>query len=99
MGSHDHTSYNPHHQRGELRQAIHRGQCQSLQTGTPFGRNPLRVLIRAACRGWKISGITVGGWKLDADGILSILDTPGLRVQLDPGAVALYCRNGYRADE
>ena len=36
---------------------------------------------------------------MDADGILSILDTLGLRVQLDPGAVAKYSCSVYRADE
>ena len=37
-----------------------------------------------------IDDITIGGWKLDADGMLSIPTQPGLGLQLDPDAVARY---------
>jgi L-alanine-DL-glutamate epimerase-like enolase superfamily enzyme len=37
-----------------------------------------------------VDELTVGGWSLDADGMLSIPDQPGLGVLLDPGAVARY---------
>ena len=39
-----------------------------------------------------IDEIAVGGWRLDADGMLPIPATPGLGVQLDPDAVAKYTR-------
>jgi len=35
-----------------------------------------------------IDDIAVGGWRLDAEGLLPIPDTPGLGVRLDPDAVA-----------
>jgi L-alanine-DL-glutamate epimerase-like enolase superfamily enzyme len=34
-----------------------------------------------------IDDLTVGGWRLDADGMLAIPDAPGLGVRLDPNAV------------
>jgi D-galactarolactone cycloisomerase len=37
-----------------------------------------------------IDEITVGGWMLDADGMLAIPDTPGLGLQLDRDAVEKY---------
>ena len=37
-----------------------------------------------------IDEITVGGWQLDADGMLAIPDSPGLGLELDPDAVAKY---------
>ncbi|MBL8872428.1 MAG: mandelate racemase/muconate lactonizing enzyme family protein [Planctomycetaceae bacterium] len=37
-----------------------------------------------------IDDITVGGWKLDADGMLSIPQKPGLGIQLDPDQVLKY---------
>ena len=37
-----------------------------------------------------IDRLTVGGWTLDADGMLAIPSTPGLGIQLDPDAVARY---------
>ncbi len=37
-----------------------------------------------------IDDITLGGWSLDADGMLAIPDAPGLGLQLDPEAVARY---------
>jgi D-galactarolactone cycloisomerase len=37
-----------------------------------------------------IDDITVGGWKLDADGMLAIPTEPGLGLQLDPDAVHKY---------
>lgn len=37
-----------------------------------------------------IDDITVGGWKLDADGMLSIPQKPGLGIQLDPDQVVKY---------
>jgi D-galactarolactone cycloisomerase len=39
-----------------------------------------------------IDEITVGGWHLDADGMLAIPDSPGLGLELDPDAVAKYTR-------
>jgi L-alanine-DL-glutamate epimerase-like enolase superfamily enzyme len=37
-----------------------------------------------------IDEITVGGWRLDADGMLAIPAGPGLGVELDRAAVARY---------
>ena len=37
-----------------------------------------------------IDEITVGGWELDADGMLAIPDKPGLGLELDPDAVKKY---------
>lgn len=37
-----------------------------------------------------IDNITIGGWQLDADGMLSIPTQPGLGLELDPDAVARY---------
>jgi D-galactarolactone cycloisomerase len=45
-----------------------------------------------------IDELTVGGWKLDHDGMLAIPDAPGLGVQLDPGAIAKYTRGGQLPD-
>lgn len=39
-----------------------------------------------------IDEITVGGWQLDADGMLAIPTTPGLGLELDPDAVKKYTR-------
>jgi len=39
-----------------------------------------------------IDEITLGGWKLDADGMLKIPTKPGLGLELDPDAVAKYTR-------
>jgi L-alanine-DL-glutamate epimerase-like enolase superfamily enzyme len=39
-----------------------------------------------------IDEITVGGWHLDADGMLAIPDSPGLGLELDPDAVAKFTR-------
>lgn len=40
-----------------------------------------------------IDEITLGGWRLDGDGMLAIPTTPGLGLQLDPDAVAKYTGN------
>ena len=37
-----------------------------------------------------IDEITLGGWKLDSDGMLAIPTSPGLGLELDPDAVAKY---------
>ena len=37
-----------------------------------------------------IDEITIGGWKLDADGMLAIPNTPGLGLELDPEVVKKY---------
>lgn len=37
-----------------------------------------------------IDDITIGGWQLDADGMLNIPTQPGLGLELDPDAVARY---------
>jgi L-alanine-DL-glutamate epimerase-like enolase superfamily enzyme len=37
-----------------------------------------------------IDDMAVGGWKLDADGMLPISSAPGLGLQLDPDRVAKY---------
>lgn len=37
-----------------------------------------------------IDDITIGGWQLDAEGMLSIPNKPGLGLELDPAAVAKY---------
>ena len=39
-----------------------------------------------------VDEIAAGGWTLDKDGMLSIPDTPGLGVALDPDAVSRYTR-------
>jgi D-galactarolactone cycloisomerase len=39
-----------------------------------------------------IDEITVGGWKLDSDGMLQIPTKPGLGLELDPAAVQKYTR-------
>ncbi len=39
-----------------------------------------------------IDGITAGGWKLDADGMLPVPDAPGLGLTLDLEALAKYTR-------
>lgn len=46
-----------------------------------------------------IDDITVGGWKLDADGMLTIPQKPGLGIQLDPDQVVKYsgCRDLLRS--
>ena len=40
-----------------------------------------------------IDELTLGGWKLDADGMLAIPQGPGLGIQLDPEALARYSDN------
>lgn len=40
-----------------------------------------------------IDEITLGGWRLDGDGMLAIPTTPGLGLELDPDAVAKYTGN------
>jgi L-alanine-DL-glutamate epimerase-like enolase superfamily enzyme len=37
-----------------------------------------------------IDEITVGGWKLDADGMLAIPTKPGLGIDLDPDVLKKY---------
>jgi L-alanine-DL-glutamate epimerase-like enolase superfamily enzyme len=37
-----------------------------------------------------IDDITIGGWQLDADGMLCIPTQPGLGLELDPDAIARY---------
>ena len=37
-----------------------------------------------------IDEITVGGWKLDADGMLAIPTKPGLGLELDPDVLKRY---------
>jgi len=39
-----------------------------------------------------VDEIVVGGWKLDADGMLAIPDKPGLGITIDPDAVKRYSR-------
>ena len=38
----------------------------------------------------EIDAIVVGGWRVDEDGMLSIPDSPGLGVLVDPDEVAKY---------
>ncbi len=40
-----------------------------------------------------VDEIAVGGWPLDADGMLAIPTEPGLGLTLDPEALARYCTN------
>jgi D-galactarolactone cycloisomerase len=72
------------------------GLAGDLQLASAF---PGTDLVEYMTGSSYVDEITVGGWKLEADGMLAIPDTPGLGVQLDPGAVAKYSRNGYRAEE
>ena len=37
-----------------------------------------------------VDEIAAGGWPLDEDGMLQILDTPGLEPNIDPDALARY---------
>lgn len=41
-----------------------------------------------------IDGIALGGWRLDADGMLAIPDAPGLGLELDRDAVREFTRGG-----
>ena len=40
-----------------------------------------------------VDGITVGGFKIDAEGYLEIPDRPGLGIELDRVALAKYTRD------
>lgn len=72
------------------------GLAADLQLASAF---PGTDLVEYMTGSSYVDEIAVGGWKLDADGMLPIPDTPGLGVRLDPDAVAKYSRSGLTIDE
>ncbi len=63
------------------------GLAADLQLASAF---PTTDLVEYLTGSPFIDEITLGGWKLDADGMLAIPSTPGLGLELDPEAVAKY---------
>jgi D-galactarolactone cycloisomerase len=65
------------------------GLAADLQLASAFPRTDLVEYIIGSPY---VDDIVAGGWQLDADGMLSIPDAPGLGVRLDPDTVAKYTR-------
>ncbi|MBD3308110.1 mandelate racemase/muconate lactonizing enzyme family protein [candidate division KSB3 bacterium] len=63
------------------------GLAADLQLASAFAETDLVEYITGSAY---VDDITVGGWQLDADGMLSIPDAPGLGVELDLEAVTRY---------
>ena len=63
------------------------GLAADLQLASAF---PTTDLVEYLTGSPFIDDITVGGWKLDADGMLTIPNQPGLGLQLNSDAVAKY---------
>ena len=63
------------------------GLAADLQLATVF---PGTDLVEYLTGSPFIDDITVGGWKLDSEGMLTIPSKPGLGLELDPDAVAKY---------
>ena len=63
------------------------GLAADLQLASAF---PTTDLVEYLTGSPFIDAIIVGGWQLDADGMLAIPDSPGLGVRLDPDEVAKY---------
>ncbi|MCI0392188.1 MAG: mandelate racemase/muconate lactonizing enzyme family protein [Acidobacteria bacterium] len=63
------------------------GLAADLQLASAF---PDTDLVEYLAGSPFIDDLTLGGWSLDADGMLPIPDAPGLGVALDPEAVARY---------
>ena len=65
------------------------GLAVDLQLASAFPGTDLVEYITGSAY---VDEIAEGGWRLDADGMLSIPDTPGLGLTLDMDAVAKYSR-------
>ena len=63
------------------------GLAADLQLASAF---PATDLVEYLTGSPFIDDITIGGWQLDADGMLSIPTQPGLGLELDPDAIARY---------
>ena len=63
------------------------GLAADLQLASAF---PETDLVEYLTGSPFIDDITIGGWKLDSEGMLSIPNKPGLGLELDPDAVAKY---------
>lgn len=63
------------------------GLAADLQLASAF---PTTDLVEYLTGSPFIDELTLGGWQLDADGMLAIPSAPGLGLQLDPEAVAKY---------
>ena len=63
------------------------GLAADLQLASAF---PATDLVEYLTGSPFIDDITIGGWQLDADGLLSIPTQPGLGLELDPDAIARY---------
>ncbi len=63
------------------------GLAADLQLATAF---PGTDLVEYLTGSPFIDDITIGGWPLDSEGMLSISTKPGLGLELDPNAVAKY---------
>jgi L-alanine-DL-glutamate epimerase-like enolase superfamily enzyme len=65
------------------------GLAADLQLASAF---PDTDLVEYCTGSPYIDDLTVGGWRLDADGMLAIPDAPGLGVRIDPDALARHAR-------
>lgn len=63
------------------------GLAADLQLASAF---PTTDMVEYLTGSPFIDELTLGGWQLDADGMLAIPSAPGLGLQLDPEAVAKY---------
>ena len=63
------------------------GLAADLQLASAF---PATDLVEYLTGSPFIDDITIGGWQLDADGMLSIPTQPGLGLELNPDAIARY---------
>jgi L-alanine-DL-glutamate epimerase-like enolase superfamily enzyme len=63
------------------------GLAADLQLASAF---PATDLVEYLTGSPYVDEIAAGGWKLDAQGMLSIPEAPGLGLELDPEAVARY---------
>lgn len=67
------------------------GLAADLQLASAF---PTTTLVEYLVGSPYIDEIVVGGWQLDADGMLPIPDAPGLGITIDREAVARYADSG-----
>jgi D-galactarolactone cycloisomerase len=72
------------------------GLAADLQLASAF---PGTDLVEYMTGSAYIDELAVGGWKLDAEGMLPIPDAPGLGLQLSEDAVAKYSSNGHATTE
>jgi D-galactarolactone cycloisomerase len=68
------------------------GLAADLQLASAF---PGTDLVEYMTGSAYIDELAVGGWELDAEGMLPIPDTPGLGLQLSADAIAKYSANGH----